>query len=92
MNAFIKLTPNMCPFCLKKTLAVVEREETIYTLDDYGLKNYCDTEDYDVKIQCQNCGEEFDAETKGNRWCLKHERPLKGISQLSNFNPFDRRG
>ena len=90
-NAFIKLTPNMCPFCRRTHLCVIEKETTKYSIDNYGAKSDLKNIDYDVKIVCENCGETFEAHTIGNRWCIS-DCAIPTNDQLKDYNPFDKKG
>lgn len=93
MNAFIKLTPNMCPFCKRTHLCVVEKEITKYSIDKYGAKEDLKHIDYDVQIVCGSCGETFEASTIGGRWCIGHDRYIAPVNnELEEYNPFEKRG
>ena len=90
--AFQPLGMNECPFCKKESLVVIEKEITEFTLSKYGMKEDLNNSDYDVFIQCQECGEKFNATTIGGRWCIAEKTPAPKNHDILSFNPFDKRG
>lgn len=93
-KAFKPLKLNTCPLCHKPALYLVEKELTVFSLRADGFKHEWDEDnsDYDAKIICGNCHEEFDADTIGNIWFIADSRPVKANRNLVSYNPFDKRG
>lgn len=94
MKVFSKLGINECPICHERTLCVHETEELLYPLDESGSvvrDLICDdSSEYNVNIVCSNCGEQFEALKRGDKWCITDK--IKRSADLISFNPFYQKG
>ena len=85
---FTRMNPNTCPKCGKNSLWLVEYECTFNKLNEFGFIVQSDVEHHHMKLQCAECGAEYEKGSHGGmRYQIKSDLP-KVNKIMVDYNPF----